>query len=138
MIRIPVNPSEADISPQVVQAMTASGCQLWRNNRGTTKYGQRWVRYGVGPNGAADWIGFLPVRITPAMVGQYIAVFVSAETKRPKGAKYETDQFKWRDRVWAAGGIAGICHSWEQGRAMVSDFFARFKTQAKKPAYPQK
>lgn len=129
--------SEAETSPQVVQAMTASGCQLFRNNRGCTKYGQRWVRYGVGPNGAADWIGFLPVRVTPEMVGHYVAIFVSAETKRPKGAEYDANQFKWRDRVRAAGGIAGITHSWEQGRALVTDFFARFKTQAKKRAYPQ-
>lgn len=126
------NQSEAEVSPQIVQAMEASGCQLFRNNRGVAKYGKRWVRYGVGPNGAADWIGFLPVRITPEMVGQYVAVFVSAETKRPISAEYAKSQFVWRNRVLAAGGIAGITHSWEQGRALVTDFFARFKRQPKK------
>lgn len=126
------NQSESDVSPQIVQALEASGCQLFRNTRGAVKYGPQWVRYGVGPNGAADWIGFLPVRVTPEMVGHHLAVFVSVETKRPKGAKYEADQFKWRDRVRAAGGIAGITHSWEEGRALVTDFFARFKRQSRK------
>ena len=124
------NQLEADVSPQVVQAMQASGCQLYRNNRGLAKYGQHWVRYGVGPNGSADWIGFLPVRVTQEMVRKYVAVFVSAETKRPKGADYDHNQVKWRDAVLAAGGIAGFCHNWEQGRALVTNWFNKF---VKKP-----
>lgn len=132
MTRVLANQSESDTSPQVVQAMEASGCQLFRNNRGIAKYGKHWVRYGVGPNGAADFVGFLPVRITPEMVGQYVAVFVSAESKRPVNAKYDENQIKWRNRVQAAGGIAGFTHSWEQGRALVTDFFARFQKQPKK------
>lgn len=123
--------SEADVSPQVVQAMQASGCQIFRNNRGVAKMGPYWVRYGVGPNGAGDWIGFKPVRITPEMVGHLVAVFVSAETKRPVGAKYDPNQSIWRDTVIAAGGIAGIVHSWEQGRALVMDWFKRFEPKKK-------
>jgi hypothetical protein len=109
--------------------MQASGCRLYRNTRGRAKYGPIWVTYGVGPNGAADFIGFLPVRITKEMVGSYLAVFVSAETKRPVGARYTDGQVAWRDSVRAAGGIAGFVHSWEQGRSLVMDWFKRFASR---------
>jgi hypothetical protein len=122
-------PSESDVSPQIVQAVQATGCQLWRNNSGVAKFGPRWVRYGVG-KGGSDHIGYLPVRVTEAMVGQIIAVFVAVESKRPKGAEYTQDQIDFIANVKAAGGIAGFAHSWEQGRAIFSNWFARF---AKKP-----
>lgn len=120
---------ESETSPQVVQALEASGCRVFRNNRGVAKFGTAWVRYGVGPNGAGDFIGFLPVRITQSMVGHYVAVFVSAETKRPIGASYQSKQFEWRDTVLAAGGVAGIAHRWEDGRSIVTSWFERFKTK---------
>lgn len=120
-------PLEGQIAPQVVQAMQSSGCQIWRNNRGLCKIGKSWIRYGVGPNGAGDYIGFMPVRITPEMVGHYVAVFVAPETKRPIGAKYDPKQCDWKNSVLAAGGIAGFAHSWEQGREMVTNWYARFK-----------
>lgn len=121
------NPSESEVTPQVLQAMEASGCRLFRNNIGKTKFFDRWVAFGVGGVGASDYIGYLPVRITQDMVGHYIAVFVGPETKRPVGAIYHKKQFEWRDNIIAAGGIAGFVHSWEQGRALVMDFFGRFK-----------
>lgn len=120
---------ESETSPQVVQALEASGCHVFRNNRGVARFGPRFVHYGVGPNGAGDFIGFLPVRITEAMVGHYVAIFVSAETKRPIGASYQSKQFEWRDMVLAAGGAAGIAHRWEDGRAIVTNWFERFKTK---------
>ena len=126
MIRIPANPSEAQVSPQVVQALEASGAILFRNNIGCAKFGQHWVRYGVGGKGGSDHIGYLPVRVTPEMVGHYVAVFVAPEVKRPKGGVYAKEQVLFRDGVRAAGGIAGFCHGWEQGRALVTDWFKRF------------
>lgn len=120
-------PKESDVTPEILQALGASGAHLFRNNRGVARFGPRFVAYGVGPNGSADFIGFLPVRVTKEMVGTYVAVFVSAETKRPIGATYEDDQFLWRNRVIAAGGIAGFVHSWEQGRALIMDWFAKFQ-----------
>lgn len=122
---------ESDIAPQVVQAMQASGSHLWRNNRGATKMSGFWVRFGVGPNGAADFIGFTPIRITPEMVGTVMAIFTSVETKRPIGADYAKKQEEWRDNIIAAGGIAGFAFKWEHGRALVVDWLARFKKQPK-------
>jgi hypothetical protein len=122
----PANPSEADVSPQVVQALEASGCILHRNNIGVAKFGPHWVRYGVGGKGGSDHIGFLPVRVTPAMVGQLVAVFVAPEVKRPRGGAYSREQIIFRNAVVAAGGIAGFCHNWEDGRRLVTDWFKRF------------
>lgn len=129
MIRIPANPSEAEVSPQVAQALQAYGVRLFRNNIGCAKFGRHWVRYGVGGKGGADHIGYLPVRVTPEMVGHYVAVFVAPEVKRPKGGVYSKEQIIFRDGVKAAGGIAGFTHSWEEGRALVSNWFKRFVNQ---------
>ena len=128
------SPSEAEVTPQILQAMTASGCHLFRNTRGAVKYGPNWVRYGVGPNGASDFIGYLSIVIRPEMVGHHIAVFVAPETKRPNGVTAEDHlarQITWRDNIRAAGGIAGFVDSWETGRALVMDFYARFKPKTK-------
>lgn len=126
------SPLEADVSPQIVQALEASGCRLFRNNIGCTKFGQRWVQYGVGGKGGSDQIGYLPVRITQNMVGHVIAVFVGAESKRPVGAKYEQKQIDFITNIKAAGGIAGFVRSWEGARALVSDWFAQFSPPKKK------
>lgn len=124
-------PLEANVSPQIVQAMEAAGCTLWRNNKGVARYGERWVAYGVG-KGGSDHIGFLPVRVTEAMVGHVIAVFVAAESKRPKGAEYHKDQIDFIENAKAAGAIAGFAHKWEMGRSMISDWFDRFVKKPKK------
>lgn len=131
MKKIKNQPLEADVTPEILQAMTASGCHLFRNNRGVAKYGpSQWVRYGVGPNGASDFIGYLSLVVTPEMVGHRVAIFVAPETKA-QGATSSADhlarQAAWRDSIRSAGGIAGFVHSWEQGRALVMDFWARFK-----------
>lgn len=124
--------SEAEVSPQIAQAFQASGCQLFRNNIGCAKFGAHLVQYGVGGKGGSDHIGYLPVRITPAMVGHLVAVFVAPESKRPVGGKYNEKQVLFRDNVRAAGGIAGFVHGWEEARALVMDFYKRFDPPKKK------
>lgn len=124
-------PRESDVSPQIIQAVEATGCQIWRNNRGACKYGSRWVKYGVG-DGGSDHIGYLPVRITQNMVGEIIAVFVAIESKRPIGADYQKNQIDFIANIQAAGGIAGFAHKWETGRAIVTNWFARFVKKPKK------
>lgn len=68
----------------------------------------RWVHYGLAV-GSADLIGWYPLVIKPEHVGRTVAVFLSVETKRPKGrtAKDRLEkQRNWRNAVQAAGGIA--------------------------------
>lgn len=126
--------SEAEVTPEVLQALTASGARMFRNNVGVAKMGQFWVAYGVGGKGGSDFIGYLPVRITEEMVGHYVAVFCAPEVKRPKNAQIGDKQVIWRDNILAAGGIAGFVHSWEEGRSLVSNWFNRFKPTEKPTA----
>ena len=85
--------------------------KLWRNNRGVVELhnGQR-LRYGVGPNGAADWIGYRTIVVTPGMVGQRLAVFTAVEAKRP-GALPDEAQQQFIELIRDAGGRAGVASS---------------------------
>ena len=113
---------ESEISSQVEQALQASGVITHRNNVGCAKFKGVYVRYGVGGNGGSDWIGYLPVRITAAMVGRRLAVFCAVECKRDKGGKITPEQKHFIDNVKAAGGIAGFARSWQDARALIMNF----------------
>lgn len=69
--------------------------------------------------GSGDLIGWTSVEITPAMVGQRVAVFTSLEAKEGAG-RANRDQRNWRDQVQAAGGIAGVVRSEEDAVKLVS------------------
>jgi hypothetical protein len=86
------------------------GVKLFRNNVGGLKdqHG-RFVQFGLHP-GSADLIGWKSVTITPDMVGQKVAVFVSLECKTETG-KVKPDQINWMQQVAAAGGIASVVRS---------------------------
>ena len=56
--------------------------------------------------------------ITPDMVGQQIAVFLSIEVKTPTG-RVRPEQQQWLDAVQAAGGVAGIARSVQDAQAIV-------------------
>jgi len=69
----------------------------------------RHVRMGLFP-GSGDLIGWRTLTITPDMVGQSIAQFLSIEVKTPTG-KVRPDQRNWLDQINAAGGLAIIARS---------------------------
>lgn len=78
---------------------SARGGRLFKNEIGLAKYqrnGKKWaVAYGVGGPGAPDLMGWVPVVITPDMVGQTLGLFVAVEMKKP-GKKLEKHQNKFR------------------------------------------
>lgn len=83
------------------------GVKLFRNNVGGLKdQSGRFVQFGLHP-GSSDLIGWKSITITPEMVGQRLAVFVSLECKTPTG-KVRPDQLNWMQQVSAAGGIASV------------------------------
>jgi hypothetical protein len=84
--------------------------RLFRNNVGEAKSADgRYIIYGLCP-GSGDLIGWQTVTITPDMVGQRFARFLSVEVKGPRGA-IRPDQQNWLEQVQAAGGIAIVARS---------------------------
>lgn len=94
--------AENDVTNRVRIAFGKIGAPLWRNQVGFDH--EKKTKYGL-KKGSADWIGILPVVITPDMVGKRIGLFLSVEMKTDKGS-LEPDQAAWINTVRAAGGVA--------------------------------
>ena len=96
------------------------GIRAFRNNVGAYKAPDgRVIRYGLLP-GSGDLIGWRSVVITPDMVGQRFAQFMSIEVKTPKGT-VRPEQQVWADNVRKAGGIAVIARSVEDVQFLLAD-----------------
>jgi hypothetical protein len=107
--------TEQQIQQQIRLACAGPGQQtrLWRNNVGRLIDAQgRPVTFGLCP-GSADLIGYVPITITPEMVGMRLAVFAGVEVKR-SGGRATSQQLQWLGAVQAAGGRAGIATSVEE------------------------
>lgn len=111
-------PSEQTIQQQIRLACSRGPVRLWRNNTGTLRdqHG-RPVTFGLCP-GSADLIGFHTITITPAMVGQSVAVFVAVEVKSERG-RPTPEQTAFLEHVTAAGGLAGIARSVEDAEMIL-------------------
>ena len=111
---------EAPVLEQVIEAARAiPGVRVWRNARGLVDLaGGGKLKFGLGPNGSADVLGWKRIIITPAMVGKEIAVFVSIETKGGDTATRE-NQLKWCDLVQNEGGIALFARSAAEAEAIL-------------------
>lgn len=113
--RLPKAPDaiyEADVNRAIASwARASADVILWRNSRGVAELpnGAR-ITYGVGPNSAADWIGYQIVQVTPEMVGKRLAIFLAIEAKR-QGADPTDDQYKFLSQIQFDGGISGCARS---------------------------
>lgn len=65
--------------------------------------------FHTGVEGMSDLGGWVPVVVTPDMVGQTVAVYAQAEIKL--NARPTKEQIAWVDAVNKAGGRAGIVRS---------------------------
>jgi hypothetical protein len=94
--------------------------RFFRNNVGRLPDPRtgRWVEFGVGGKGAGDLIGWRTITVTPEMVGQPIAQFVSLEVKTANG-RVRPEQENWKGG--ASGGAVWRCSSGgaERGRCML-------------------
>jgi hypothetical protein len=100
-VRNPNRVSENDVNDTIREfSAQREDLVLWRNNRGEVVLpsGQH-MRYGVGPNGASDWIGYRVVVVTPSMVGCEIAQFVAVEAKAPDVPTIDDAQQRFIDRL---------------------------------------
>ena len=111
--------TEQQIQQHIRLACSTGNTRLFRNNTGTLKdQNGRPVQFGLC-KGSADLIGWKRVTVTPDMVGQQVAVFLSIEVKTPTG-RIRPEQQQWLDAVQAAGGIAGVARSVEDALDLLS------------------
>jgi hypothetical protein len=112
------SPSEHEIQQRIRLACGRGAVRLWRNNTGALVDQQgRFVRFGLC-KGSSDLIGLRSVVVTPEMVGQRIAQFVALEIKTGSGTVSQEQQAFLR-LVQELGGVAAVCRSIEQARAVL-------------------
>lgn len=80
------------------------------------------------PPGFADTFGWVPVVITPDMVGQTFAMFIGLEIKSQTGAVRD-NQIAFVNAVNRAGGRAGFARSVEDARDIIRGEHARINLQ---------
>jgi len=104
--------SETKIQQEIRLALgQRSDLRLFRNETGKLpdpRTGQ-WVQFGLA-KGSSDLIGFKTIKITPEMIGQEIAQFVSLEIKTESG-KLTDIQENWLQKVKSSGGIVGVART---------------------------
>ena len=100
--------TEAEIQAAVWRAVNSTpDARVFRNHVGRVQDARgRWHAFGLCL-GSADLIGWRSVIITPDMVGQRFARFLSLEIKAQTG-RVRPDQARWLAAVEAAGGEAQI------------------------------
>lgn len=69
-------------------------------------------------DGSADLIGWTTIVVTPEMVGQRLAVFVSGEVKTANG-RVAAEQANWLHAVTEAGGRAAVLRSEDDALRLV-------------------
>ena len=96
--------------------------RFFRNNVGRLPDPRtgRWVEFGVGGKGAGDLIGWRTITVTPEMVGQPIAQFVSLEVKTASG-RVRPEQENWKRVVERCGGVAAVVRSGEDALRIIAD-----------------
>lgn len=102
--------SEADVNDTIREfSAQRDDIVLWRNNRGLAQGATGApVRYGVGPNGSSDWIGYRRIVISPDMVGQILAQFIAVEAKAPDAGPPEDSQQRFIDHLNENGAVAFV------------------------------
>ena len=111
--------SESNVQTRVRLECSRRGWYVFRNNLGAGYLQDgSFVRWGLANDAremntkvkSSDLVGWREVVITPDMVGQKIAQFVSLECKREgwryTGTEVEVAQRKWLDTVARSGGFA--------------------------------
>lgn len=104
--------TEREVLKRVQLELSRSGCIVFRNNTGLVQDADgRHHRFGLCV-GSSDIIGFRPIAITRAHVGQQIAQFCAIECKSDTG-RLTPEQRNFLAMVEAAGGLAVVARNEE-------------------------
>lgn len=110
---------ETDIQKLVQLQATRLGAVTFRNNVGmgwvgkAIRKGKLTIIENARPlhagltEGSSDLIGWTSIKVTPAMVGEKLAVFTAIETKTKRGTPSK-EQKNFITNVKNAGGFAGV------------------------------
>lgn len=122
--------AEADLMRRLQMTASRLGARLFRQNTGMAWAGKvergypgKVVRLGPGDvvirnarpfhagfEGMSDLGGWVPMQLTPQMVGSTVAVYLQVEVKQERG-RASPAQCAWIDAVNKAGGCAGIARN---------------------------
>lgn len=130
--------SETELMQRLRMAASTFGSRLFRQQTGMGWTGKK-VEKIAGPrvvhvqtgdvvirggrpfhSGFAGWSdlgGWVPVEVTPDMIGAKIAIYAQVEVK--EGARPTTEQIAWIEAVRAAGGRAGVARSEDDLRSIL-------------------
>ncbi|MEO1002926.1 MAG: VRR-NUC domain-containing protein [Cyanobacteria bacterium J06638_7] len=110
--------TEQQIQQAIRLELGQGDVRLWRNNTGRLlDRNGRPVTFGLCP-GSSDLIGLRRVRVTPEMVGRWLAVFAAIEVKGPKG-RLTREQQQFLEVVTGLGGLGGEARSIEDARGVL-------------------
>lgn len=118
--------AEADLMRWLQKLASSLGARLFRQNTGMAWVGkviritrEQMVRvypgdvvlrnarpFHSGFDGMSDLGGWVPVEITPDMIGSTVAVYAQVEVK--EGGRPTSEQLAWINAVNGAGGKAGV------------------------------
>ena len=104
--------SETKLQQEIRLALgTIPSLRLFRNQVGQLPDPRtgRYVQFGLA-KGSSDLVGFKTIKITPEMIGQEVAQFVSIEIKTERGKLTEVQQ-NWLQKVKSSGGIVGVART---------------------------
>lgn len=122
--------SEADLMRRLQKLASTLGARLFRQNTGMAWVGKvergypgKRVVLGAGDvvirnarpfhagfSGMSDLGGWVPVEVTPDMVGSTVATYCQVEVKS-NGGRPTKEQLAWIEAVKRAGGRAGIARN---------------------------
>jgi hypothetical protein len=139
---------EAKASEEVVTRACDWKARLFRNNSGALEdENGRLIRFGLGNDSpkvnkelkSGDYVGWLPITITPEMVGQTLPVFTNVEVKalgfkeklhyNKNSREYAQNNFN--QLVMNHNGIAGFAYDWQSFDKMVKNFYERLYNNVK-------
>ena len=110
--------TEAGLIKRIQVAATRAGARLFRNQVGTYRLRDGRVLSSGLCTGSSDLVGWVPVEVTPDMVGQRVAVFVAVEAKADQ-TRTTQQQRAFIDKVRSDGGRAGVAHTPSEAEAIM-------------------